>query len=52
MAEGTRLPDEGMDDPSTQDGLASFAVWARTTRFGEEDDADLAENNVVLRGID
>lgn len=52
MAEDTQLPIRRADDPMSQDAMSSFVVWARTTMLGAEDDADLAENDVVLRGID
>lgn len=54
MAKETQLPIQRSDDafatPSL-DGMSSFNVWARTTMLDDDDDADLADHN-VLRGID
>jgi hypothetical protein len=52
MDEESRLPIQRSNDQSAQDGFSSFVVWTRTTMLGAEDDVDLAENDVVLRGID
>jgi hypothetical protein len=47
-----RVPVQRSDEPPTQEGVSSFAVWANTTMLGQDDDADQFGNDAFLRGID